>query len=183
MTRHERWQMAGNAPESYEHHMVPTFFKPWAEELLTRATLQRGERILDVACGTGIVARLAAEQVGSSGYVMGVDLNAGMLEVARAQTPTSGATVEWREGDANALPCADTTFDVVFCQQGFQFFPEKAVALREMHRVLVPGGRLALSVWRSLPYNPYGPPGASGLKFTVSSNHLLLKGFARQQVR
>jgi ubiquinone/menaquinone biosynthesis C-methylase UbiE len=136
MTRHERWQMAGNAPESYEHHMVPTFFKPWAKELLTRATLQRGERILDVACGTGIVARLAAEQFGSSGYVMGVDLNAGMLEVARAQTPTSGATVEWREGDANALPCADTTFDVVFCQQGFQFFGATAQMFRNRHSLL-----------------------------------------------
>lgn len=176
MTQHERWQMAGNAPESYEFHMVPTFFQPWADDLLTRAQLQRGERVLDVACGTGIVARLAAAHVGPSGHVMGVDLNPGRLEVARARTPTSGATVAWREGDATALPCADATFDVVCCQQGVQFVPDKAVALREMHRVLVPGGRLALSVWRSLPYNPYvrlladalerhiGPEAAAGMR-------------------
>src|SRR5262249_918769 len=77
------------------------------------------------------------------------------IETARAQTPTAGAPVEWREGDAHGLPCADATFDVVCCQQGVQFFPEKAQALREMHRVLAPGGRLLLSVWRALPYNPY----------------------------
>ena len=87
---------------------------------------------------------------------MGVDLNAAMIETARTQTPPAGAPVEWREGDAHALPCADATFDVVCCQQGLQFFPDKPHALREMHRVLGPGGRLVLSVWRSLPYNPYG---------------------------
>ena len=108
-----------------------------------------------MACGTGIVARLAAAQVGGAGHVTGVDLNKGMLDMARAQALPAGATVTWQEGDANALPCDDATFDVVCCEQGFQFFPDKAAALREMHRVLVPGGRLALSVWRSLPYNPY----------------------------
>jgi SAM-dependent methyltransferase len=151
-----QWQVSGNAPQAYERYMVPTLFTPWAHDLLARAALHAGERVLDVACGTGIVARLAAPRVGPSGYVLGVDLNAAMLETARAQTPTAGAPVEWREGDAHGLPCTDATFDVVCCQQGVQFFPEKAQALREMHRVLAPGGRLLLSVWRSLPYNPYG---------------------------
>ena len=100
--------------------------------------------MLDVACGTGIVARLAAQQVGTTGLVTGVDLNPGMLEVARAHTPTSGAAVDWREGDAGALPCDDASYDVVLCQQGLQFFPDQPRALREMHRVLVSGGRLAL---------------------------------------
>jgi SAM-dependent methyltransferase len=68
---------------------------------------------------------------------------------------TASARVEWREGDADALSCDDATFNVVFCQQGLQFFPDKAHALRAMHRVLATGGRLALSVWRALPYNPY----------------------------
>jgi ubiquinone/menaquinone biosynthesis C-methylase UbiE len=94
--------------------------------------------------------------VGVAGHVVGVDLNPGMLAVARAQPPArASAKVEWREGDAKALPCDNTTCDVVFCQQGLQFFPDKAQSLRDMHRVLVPEGRLALSVWRALAYNPY----------------------------
>jgi ubiquinone/menaquinone biosynthesis C-methylase UbiE len=111
-----------NASEAYERHLVPTMFTPWAHDLIGRAALQAGERVIDVACGTGIVARLAAEAVGSSGQVVGVDLNAGMLEMARAQAPPSGARVEWREGDVNALPYNDAAFDVLLCQQGFQFF-------------------------------------------------------------
>ena len=102
-----------------------------------------------------IVARLAADVVGSAGHVAGVDLNAGMIAMARSQPASSGARVEWCEGDVTALPSNDATFDVLFCQQGFQFFPDKAHALRDMYRVLIPGGRLALSVWRSIPYNPY----------------------------
>ena len=154
MNQVERWQVAGNAPEAYERHIVPTIFTPWAEDLLTRVALQPGEHVLDIACGTGIVARLAAPQVGGAGRVVGVDLNTGMLDMARAQALPAGASVEWQEGDATALPCDDATFDVVCCEQGIQFFPDKAAALREMHRVLVPGGRLALSVWRALSYNP-----------------------------
>jgi ubiquinone/menaquinone biosynthesis C-methylase UbiE len=154
MSQHEQWQIRDTAPEAYERYFVPTIFIPWTEDLLARAALQPGERVLDVACGTGIVARRAAQQVGSTGTVVGVDLNPEMLEVARAQTPTSGAPVVWRQGDAGALPCPDATFDVVCCQQGLQFFPDKVGALRQMHRVLVPGGRLALSVVRSLEHNP-----------------------------
>ena len=156
MSPHERWQVSGTAAEAYERYLVPTLFTPWAHDLIARAALHPGERVLDVACGTGIVARLAAAHVGVAGHAVGVDLNPGMLAAARAQTPaTASARVEWRAADANALPCDDATFDVVFCQQGLQFFPDEAHALREMHRVLVPGGRLALSVWRALPYNPY----------------------------
>ena len=156
MSQQERWQVSGNAAEAYERYLVPTLFTPWAHDLMARAALQPGERVVDVACGTGIVARLAAAHAGIASHVVGVDLNPGMLAVARAQTPaTASARMEWRAGDANALPCDDATFDAVFCQQGLQFFPDKAHALREMHRVLAPGGRLALSMWRSLPYNPY----------------------------
>lgn len=155
MSQAERWQIAGTAPEAYERHLVPTMFTPWAEDLLTRVALQPGECVLDVACGTGIVARLAAARVGESGHVTGVDLNTGMLNMARAQTLPAGTAVEWQEADATALPCDDATFDVVCCEQGLQFFPDKAGALHEMHRVLVPRGRLALSVWRSLSYSPF----------------------------
>jgi SAM-dependent methyltransferase len=155
MRHFEHWQITGNAPEAYERHLVPALFAPWAEELLTRVALRPGERVLDVACGTGIVARLAATRVGGAGHVMRIDLNRGMLDMARTQTLTTGIRVEWREGDATTLPCHDAMFEVVCCQQGLQFIPDKAAALREMRRVLVPGGRLAFSVWRSLSYNPY----------------------------
>jgi ubiquinone/menaquinone biosynthesis C-methylase UbiE len=118
------------------------------------AALQQGERVLDVACGTGVVTRLAAAQVGDAGQVMGLDLNAGMLAVARALPPPPGAPITWKEASAMAIDLPDRSVDVVLCQQGLQFFPDKASALHEMHRVLVPGGRLLLSVWKSAgPYN------------------------------
>jgi ubiquinone/menaquinone biosynthesis C-methylase UbiE len=168
MRQQEQWQVSGKAAEAYERYLVPTLFTPWAHDLIACAALQPGERVLDVACGTGIVARLAAAPVGVAGHVVGIDLNSGMLAVARAQTPAAAsARVEWREGDANALPCDNATFDVVFCQQGLQFFPDKAHALREMHRVLAPEGRLALSVWRALPYNLYNRVLADAVEWHV----------------
>jgi SAM-dependent methyltransferase len=155
MSPQEQWQLAGNAPESYERYLVPALFAPWARDLVEQVALQPGERVLDVACGTGVVARCTAQQVGPTGSVMGLDVNPGMVAVASTRTPRTGVTITWREGSAVAMPCADASFDVVLCQQGLQFFPDRPTALREMRRVLAPGGRLALSVWRSLPHNPY----------------------------
>ena len=155
MSEQERWQVDSSAPEAYERYMVPTLFVPWAHDLLSRVAPQSGERVVDVACGTGIVARLAATLVGETGYVVGVDLNQAMLDVAGTQTSSPAATLEWYEADVNAMPCDDAAFDVALCQQGFQFFPDKAAALREIHRVLAPGGRFVLSVWRPLSQNPY----------------------------
>jgi len=169
MSQQEQWQLAGSGPESYERYQVPSLFGPLAELFLTVMPLRTGERVLDVACGTGIVARLAAQQVGKTGLVTGVDLNPGMLVVARAHTPTSGAAVDWREGDAGALPCDDGSYHVVLCQQGWQFFPDQPQALREMHRVLMPGGRVALSVWRSIERNPFNQAVAAGLARYVSA--------------
>ncbi len=113
------------------------------------AVPQSGERVLDIACGTGVVTHLVVPHVGATGKVVGLDLNAGRLAVAQSLSSVSGITIEWREGDVNALPFPDADFDLVTCQQGFQFFPDRLVALREMSRVLVPGGRLALNVWCS----------------------------------
>jgi len=144
----------GSAAELYERHMVPAIFGPWAEDLLALATPKPGERVLDVACGTGVVARLVAQRVGPSGTVVGFDLNPGMLTVARALPQPHGAQIEWREGNVSAIPFPDAAFDLVLCQQGLQFFPDRPAALREMRRVLVPGGRLALSVWRSMEHTP-----------------------------
>ena len=144
----------GNAAEIYERHMVPAIFGPWAEDLVALATPKPGERVLDVACGTGVVARLVAQRVGPSGTVVGFDLNPGMLTVARAVAPPSGAQIEWREGNVSAIPLPDATFDLVLCQQGLQFFPDRSAALREMRRVLRPSGRTALSVWRPMQHSP-----------------------------
>jgi ubiquinone/menaquinone biosynthesis C-methylase UbiE len=150
----ERWQLGGNAPDIYETQLVPALFGPWAPLLVEQAALRAGERVLDVACGTGVVARMAAPQVGTKGHVAGIDLNPGMLARARAASPPQGATVAWREGDAGALPFDPSTFDAVFCQLGFQYFPDREQAAREMRRVLKPGGRLVALVWRALDHSP-----------------------------
>jgi SAM-dependent methyltransferase len=134
----------------YEAYFVPSIFGPWARVLLKHATPQPGERVLDVACGTGIVARQVAPLVGSGGSVTGLDLRPGMLAVARSRPAPAGATIKWQEGDASELPASDGAFDLVLSQQGLQFFPDRLAALREMRRVLAPGGRVALSVWQGL---------------------------------
>jgi ubiquinone/menaquinone biosynthesis C-methylase UbiE len=138
-------------PEMYERMLVEPLFKPWAEVLLQRVKLAPGDRVLDIACGTGIVARLAKERLGSDGCVVGVDLSPQMIAVASRVAPG----IDWREGNAGALPVKDgEKFDVVVCQQGLQFFPDKPAAAREMRRVLAPGGRLAVATWCRLEEIP-----------------------------
>ena len=144
----------GTGAEIYERGLVPAVFAPWAALLIEQAKLQSGERVLDVACGTGVVARQAAQHVGPTGKVIGLDLHGDMLAVARSLPELPGASIGWQEGNALALPFSDETFDVVLCQQGLQFFSHRPAALREMQRVLVPGGRVALSVWGPLERNP-----------------------------
>ena len=151
---HEAWQLTGSGADRYERYQVPSVFGPLARSFLERVALKPGQHVLDVACGTGILARMAAPQLGPTGLILGVDLNAGMLDVARDLAPRDGARVEWRQGDASTLPFADGSFDIVLCQQGLQFFPDKAGALREMRRVLKPGGRVGLCVWRSIDNSP-----------------------------
>jgi ubiquinone/menaquinone biosynthesis C-methylase UbiE len=163
MREQDAYQLSGSGPENYERHQVSSLFGPLAERFLKVVSLRSGDRVLDVACGTGIVARLAAPQVGETGQVTGVDINPGMLEVARAHTPTSGAPVEWRHGDAEALPCDDASYHVVLCQQGLQFVANPAQALREMHRVLIPGGRVAICSWSRIEHNPWNLAVSAGL--------------------
>jgi ubiquinone/menaquinone biosynthesis C-methylase UbiE len=141
-------KFGGSAAENYERYFVPAIGGPWAEDLLEVAALRPGERVLDLACGTGIIARRAAERVGPSGKVAGLDLNPGMLAVARSVAPPS---IEWHQASAEAMPLPDEAFDAVLCQLGLQFVPDKPAALREMRRVLAPGGRLALSVGGPTP--------------------------------
>src|SRR5262249_46791562 len=146
----ERWELEGDSPELYERYLVPPVTLPWALDLVERVGVERGDRVLDVACGTGAVARVAAGRVGEGGRVVGVDVNRAMLRVARARLPE----LEWREGSVLALPFAAGEFDVVFCQLGLQFFPDRPAALQEMRRVLKPGARFAASVYSSIERNP-----------------------------
>jgi len=143
-----------NPAETYEQYFVPAMFLPWATILLRHAALQSGERVLDVACGTGIVARQAAPLAGPGGQVVAVDMNPAMLGVARALPAPSGATITWQEGNAMALPFPDGAFDVVLCQHGLQFVPDRAGAVREMRRVLAPGGRALVIVLQALARHP-----------------------------
>jgi ubiquinone/menaquinone biosynthesis C-methylase UbiE len=131
---------------------VPAITTKWGEDLIDRARPRAGEAVLDVACGTGVVTRLAAKAIGD-GHVTGLDLNAGMLAVAR-EVPGEGAPITWIEASALDLPFAAETFDVVVCQLGLQFFPDQPLALREMRRVLRGSGRAALSVYSPIERTP-----------------------------
>ena len=143
----ERWQLTDSGAQHYERYTVAQLFEPLARSLLEGVALQPGQRLLDVACGTGIVARLAAPRVAPAGEIVGIDLNEGMLATAKICAEAAGLEIRWQQGDASALPYEDASFDVVFCQQGLQFFPDKSGTLREMYRVLAPGGTLALAVF------------------------------------
>lgn len=145
---------AMNPAEMYEHYFVPAMFQPWAAVLLDHAALQARERVLDLACGTGVVARQVAPLVGAEGAVVALDMNPAMLAVARARPAPSGATIQWQEGNAMALPFQEGGFDVVLCQHGLSFFPDRAGAVREIRRVLAPGGRALVIVLQALEQHP-----------------------------
>lgn len=145
----QQWQVVGSAPENYERYLVRSIFEPWAHDLVDLAALRSGDRVLDVACGTGIVARLAAKRI-PDGRAVGLDLNPGMLAVAQSVAPE----IEWREGSALEIPAPDSSFDVVFCQQGLQFFSDRHAAASQMRRVLVSGGRVAIACWSSITESP-----------------------------
>jgi ubiquinone/menaquinone biosynthesis C-methylase UbiE len=154
MGRQEQWQVTARAAELYERFPGRYILGPWAPFLVDAANLAKGERVLDVACGTGLVTRIASQRVGPAGRAVGIDLNPGMIAVARSLPSQAGAPIEWLERSALDLRLPDASFDAVLCQQGLQFFPDKPLALREMRRVLVRGGRLALSVWVGVgPYH------------------------------
>jgi ubiquinone/menaquinone biosynthesis C-methylase UbiE len=139
-------------PEMYEKHLVATLFRPFAEIALNEINLSPGDRVLDIACGTGIVARVARERMRGSAHVVGVDANQDMLNVARSVAPG----IDWREGNAAALPLREgEVFDVITCQQGLQFFPDKPAAVAQMRSASAPGGRVALETWRSDNESPF----------------------------
>lgn len=142
-------QMTQPSPaELYESYLVAGVHGRWAPLFLDYAEPRLGERMLDLACGTGAVARRAAPLVGREGGIIALDINAEMLAVAQRLAPPRGARIEWVKGEASALP--EGPFDLITCQQGLQFFPDRPAALRETRRVLAPHGRLALNVFRAL---------------------------------
>jgi ubiquinone/menaquinone biosynthesis C-methylase UbiE len=135
--------------------MVPTLFAPWAALLVQSANPQPGEHVLDVACGTGVVARHIAPRVGSNGKVSGLDLNPHMLTVARTAAEREGLAIEWHEGQAEKLAFPDNSFDLVLCQFALMFFADRHAALTEMHRVLTQDGRVWLNGWQGLDRHPF----------------------------
>ena len=141
------------AGRGYERLFVPALFSPWTKHLIAGAGVSEGSHVLDVACGTGVLARDALSHAGSTGRVVGVDPAPGMIGAARELQPG----VEYLLASAEVLPLADSTFDCVLSQFGMMFFQDKAEAAREMYRVLKPGGGLAIAVWNTVEHNPaYG---------------------------
>lgn len=149
MTKKSGFQLKGSAAEIYEICWVPSLMGKCADDLVAAANIKPGDRVLDVACGTGVVARSAIQKCLPGGVVVGTDINEPMLAAARKIADDLGVIgVEWRPSDALDMPFEDASFDVVVCQQGLQFMPEKSKAIGEMARVLCREGRLAVSVWK-----------------------------------
>lgn len=139
------FQLAGNAPEIYENVMVPLWFGRWAEALLELVNPQTGENILDVACGTGVTTRLLKEKVGPSGHITGLDINAGML--IKARELAANLDIEFVESDVVNTQIQSNSYNAVISQHGYHYFPDQAAALAEFYRILMPNGRIAMSIW------------------------------------
>jgi len=139
-----------DAARVYEDLFVPALFDRWARVVAGAALFKPGDRVLDVACGTGALTRVAAEQVAPGGRVIGMDPNAGMLSVATQTSPG----IQWKEGQAEAIPFQDGAFDVVVSQFGLMFFSDPTKGVQEMIRVLAPGGRLVIAVWDAIEKSP-----------------------------
>jgi SAM-dependent methyltransferase len=152
-SRFYRWGMTsvsyrhftGAAAENYQRHFVPVIATPVSKDLLIAADLRIGERVLDVACGTGVISRLAAERVGATGSVIGIDVAADMIDVAKSVPAPEGAAIKWRVADAASIPLPDGSVDVVLCQMGLMFMENRAAAIGEMRRLLASPGRLAIN--------------------------------------
>ncbi len=142
----------GAIPVNYDRHLGPILFHHYADDLVARLPARRGLRVLETACGTGIVTRRLADRLGADGRLVATDLNQAMIDHARGQV-TSPAPVEWQATDATRLPFPDRSFDAVVCQFGIMFFPDKSAGLREALRVLEPGGVHLFNVWDAIEHN------------------------------
>ncbi len=169
MNEKSGWQLCEDGPDAYEKYIVPAFSGAWAQDIVNRAALRNGDRILDVGCGTGIVSRYAVKALGQSGHITGIDINEIVLKKAREICPPNVSPIEWKQGDVTDLPFSDTMFDVVLCQQGLQYFSDRPRALNEINRVLVNQGRVFFSVWRPIEYFPFYSALHSALEHYVSA--------------
>ena len=160
MSSDESWSAFASAPTDgtaiYDDILVPRLLEPWAEHFLDEVALAPGDVVLDVATGPGSVARLAAARVGPAGAVTGCDVSPEMIARARAKPPVEGgARIRYEECPADALAVADDAFDVVTCQQGLQFFPNRVAALAEMRRAAKAGARIAIATWCGIDESPF----------------------------
>lgn len=150
MNDQDKGQVISSAAEIYEEFFTPALFQEWTTRVADAAQIKSGQEVLDVACGTGILARTAINYVGDSGTVVGLDINEGMLAVARNKS----TDIEWKQGAAEFLPFEDESFDAVISQFGLMFFENRTTAINEMIRVLRPNGKLAVAVWGALEDTP-----------------------------
>jgi len=142
----------GSIPENYDRYLGPCLFEPYALDIVQRVKVSEGAGVLEIACGTGIVTRHLRDALPKSARLVASDLNEAMLAYASGKFGADDA-IEWKQADAAALPFADSSFDAVVCQFALMFFPDKAAALREVHRVLKPGGSFVFNVWDEIGKN------------------------------
>lgn len=171
---HSPFAIATDAARSYQA-AVTVFMAPFADSAIGAAHIAPGQQVLDLACGTGVVARKLVAAVGPTGRVCASDLNPAMLVVAEELGP---ASISWAQAPADALPYPDSTFDAVICQQGLQFFPDRVAALREVGRVLRPAGRLAVTVWAAPEHSPYFAAQRAGVLAAIGDAGLMSLGTA-----
>ena len=144
-----------NPAQAYQSYYGPAIFEPLAEFVFSVAAPAAGDHVIDVACGTGIATRRAAARAGSGGRVVGVDINPAMIETARAIGPDDGsAPIEYRDGDGTGFDEPSGAYDVAYCQQGLQFFPDRAAGAAELRRVVRHGGRAVVAVWQGIDRHP-----------------------------
>jgi SAM-dependent methyltransferase len=143
----------GSIPQLYDEYMVPLIFQPYAADIAGRAAALRPSQVLEIAAGTGVVTRQIADTLAPDVRIVATDLNQAMLD--RAAAVGTGRPVEWRQADAMQLPFPDESFDLVICQFGAMFFPEKAKAFAEARRVLRSGGTFIFNVWDAIEHNEF----------------------------
>jgi SAM-dependent methyltransferase len=146
-------EFTGSIPATYDRCLGPVLFEPYAADLVGRVQARQDLRVLELACGTGILTRQLRHALPSSASLLATDLNEAMVSYASAAVTSPG--IEWRTADAQALPFADGSFDVVLCQFGMMFLPDKPQGFREAHRVLAADGVLLANVWHSMDANPF----------------------------
>lgn len=154
MERDRNVVFAGDIPENYDRYLGPVIFEPYAEDLVSRLKNKKLDRVLEIACGTGIVTRRLRDTLPAEVEIVATDLNPDMFEFAKTKF-RNGENVRWQQADASALPFPDDSFGAITCQFGYMFVPDKAAAMREAHRVLKSGGTFLFNVWDSFDANPF----------------------------